>query len=622
MSEVPEYLRLARIAFPGETDLQIELWLAQTYGVEKKTGLTRHQHRMAAMAMMFPNRQVSDWRERRVESIQRCRDKRVKELGWSGSTSSGKTSDLADAILELWWESPENTTIYIASPTRIATETNLWGVIVEQFHAAKLQAGKDASGQDVLPGKLMTSATKIVLMERHPRSFIAVATVDDLGKLVGKKSVDPRKGLLLLVIDESPALPNGGAEVIAVLENLHGVENFLLLYAGNFADTMDAMGTLGEPVGGYEAIKGQEDTLFEYRTRRGGLFLRFDGHDSPNIRNVGAHFKGLVTSAYLSELAERNGGVNSPGYMRWARSFPVLDVAEFRVTTLGAIEAGYADDPVLLYTSEPFILVSFCDPGFGGDPCVIQNMRLGIEMRGGKRTRVAELMGPPYTVPIDLKKMGPDGKVVTPEAQIVAFHKKMAGELNIPARNCGYDGSLRSGIVHQYASDWGLEVQPIDSQGLASERIFDFKTKSTWRDEMANFTTEHWFAVGLCIQAGRLRGLKASPAARSAILRRPWKWKGAKKQILPKPEFKAINSSRSPNEADALCGALELLRRLGFQFYSPSANSGGVMAMLSKMQSEADSARQLTVNIGETLPRGVLHGMASEQSLNRGRLSS
>lgn len=615
MSDAPEYLRLARLAFPEKTDLQIELWLAQTYGVERQTGRTRHEHRLAAMAHMFPGRQVSDWRERRVLSIQRCRDKKVKELGWSGSTSSGKTSDLADAILELWWESPENTTIYIASPTRIATETNLWGVIVEQFRDAK-----DANPE--LPGKLMTSATKIVLMERHPRSFIAVATVDDLGKLVGKKSIDPTKGLMLLVIDEAPALPNGGAEVIAVLENLHGVENFLLLYAGNFADTLDAMGTLGEPVGGYESIKGQEDTLFEYRTRRGGLFLRFDGHDSPNIRTVGAPFRGLMTQSYLNGLAERNGGTNSPGYMRWARSFPVLDVAEFRVTTLGAIEAGSADDPVEHWTSEPFVLVSFCDPGFGGDPCVIQCIRLGVEIRGGKRTRVAELMEAPRIVPIDLKKLGPDGKVLTPEAQIVAFHKKVASDLNIPARNCGYDGSLRSGIVHMYATAWGHEVQPIDSQGQASERIFDFKNKTTWRDEMANFTSEHWFAVGLCIQGGRLRGLKASPAARAAILRRPWRWKGSKKQILPKPEFKAMNSSRSPNEADALCGALELLRRLGFQFYSPSASTCGVLSLLSKMQSEADSARQLTVTIGETLPRGQLHGSASEQSLNRGCLNS
>lgn len=617
-----DYLLKARLAFPEKTDLQIEMWLAQQHGVEKLTGRTRHQHRMAAMALMFPDRQVSDWRERRVESIARARDQKIKELGWSGSTSSGKTSDIADIVLQLWWESPENTTIYIASPFRTATETNLWAVIVEQFHAAKEAAGKDPSGQPALPGMLMPSATKIMLYPRNPRSFIAVATVDELGKLVGKKSVSTQQGLLMLVIDEAPALPNNGAEVISVLNNLHGVWNFLLLYAGNFADTMDAMGTLGDPVGGYEGIKGQEDTLFEYRTRRGGLFLRFDGHDSPNVRARKEIFHGLATVEYLNGVADREGGTSSPGYMRWARSFPVLDVAEFRVTTTGAIEAGYADDPVLQYTSEPFILVSFCDPGFGGDPCVIQNMRLGVEMRFGKRQRVAELMGPPYTVPIDLKKIGPDGKVVTPEAQIVAFHKKVAADLNIPARNCGYDGSLRSGIVHQYASDWGLEVQPIDSQGQASERIFDFKTKSTWRDEMANFTTEHWFAVGLCIQSGRMRGLKASPAARSAILRRPWKWKGAKKQILPKPEFKAMNSSRSPNEADALCGAIELLRRLGFQFFSPSANSGGVLSLIGQMQRDAESARQLTVTIGETLPMGQLHGMESEQSLNRGRLST
>lgn len=615
MSDVPEYLRLARLAFPEKTDLQIELWLAQTYGVEKQTGLTRHEHRLRAMAKMFPNRVPLEWRKRKVEAVQRVREKGIKELGFSGAASTGKSTDLADIALELWWEAPENTTVYIASPFRTATETNLWAVITEQFYAAKERNPE-------LPGKLMPSATKIMLYERNPRSFIAVTTVDDLGKLVGKKSTNSEQGMLLVIIDEAPALPNNGAEVIEVLKNLRSVPNFLLLYAGNFADVNDAMGTLAEPVGGYEAMKGQEDTLFEWRTRRGGIVLRFDGHDSPNLHAMKDIYPFVTTREYLSDLALTSGGTNSPGYMRFGRSFPVLDIAEFRVTTLGAIEAGYADDPVVQWTSEPFILVSFCDPGFGGDPCVIQNLRLGVELRHGKRTRVAELMGAPYTVPIDLKKLGPDGKVLTPEAQIVAFHKKLAAELNIPARNCGYDGSLRSGIVHQYASDWGLKVQPIDSQGLASERIYDFKTKATWRDEMANFTSEHWFAVGLCIQGGRLRGLKSSPAARSAILRRPWKWKGAKKQILPKPEFKAMNSSRSPNEADALCGALELLRRLGFQFFSPAANSGSVMSLLAKMQGEAEHAGKQLGSGGESLPRGQLHGMASEQSLNRGRLSS
>lgn len=610
------YLETVRKVFPKKTDLEIEQMLAQTPGVEKKTGLTQHEHRLKSMALLFPDRVQIDWYKRKAESFDRARRERIKEIGWSGATNSIKTSGLADLALTLWWENPDNTSIYIASPYRTATETNLWARVVEQFDSAKQLHSE-------LPGKLVTSQAKIVQYDRNPLSFIQVTTVDDLGKLVGKKSKRFSEGLLIIIIDEAPNLPGSGSEMISVLNNLRGVPNFFLIYAGNFADPGDFMGQMAEPVGGYDSIRGREDELQEYYTKRRGLVYRFDGHNSENWRSGRDLYEFITTIDYLRDLAETSGGTASPGYMRFGRSWPVLDVSEFRVTNTGKIEAGRAEQRAT-FTGDALTLISFCDAGFGGDPCVIQDLRIGIELSAGSRPlQVCELSGPPIVVPINVNAKDSAGKPLSPEAQIVAFHKQHAESLGIPARNCGFDGSLRAGIVHQYASDWSIEVVPIDSQGDPTDRIYDAKSGKRWKDEVVNFTSEHWFAAGLLIQSGQLRNLVMSPAAKEQLCKRPWEWKGDRKQIQPKRKFKEHNLQKSPNEADALCGGIELARRRGLSVVVLRGQGVGAIKMLQDIlrQKEQRAAVKQFMG-GNKLPPGRLHGIKHKDFHGRPRLHS
>lgn len=601
------YLEKARKAHPQKTDLEIEFLLANTVNVQRYTGLEQWEHRLNAMKLLWPDRQHFEWYRKKVQAVHEARRTGVKEVGFSGCANSMKTSSLADIPLTLWFENPDVTTVYIASPYRNATETNLWARVVEQFEAAK-------ELHPYLPGRVIASQAKIVQYERNPLSFIQVTTVDDIAKLVGKKAKRFDEGLLLIEIDESPELPGEGAEMLKVLTNLHSVPNFLLLYAGNFASTDDFMGKMAEPRGGYDWIKGKEDELFEYRTKRGGMLYRFDGHQSENFK-AGKDFTDIVcTMSYAQGEAERSGGTNSPGYMRFIRSWPVLDISEYRVTNSGKIDAGKAESPAH-FTADTLQYFSFCDPGFGGDPAVIQDARVGQELRDGRKIPVFELDGPPITIPIDLKKG------VSPEAQIVAFHKQHCAEKQIPAANVGFDGSMRAGIVHQYAADWGIEVTPVDPQGPATERVFDSKSKKAWKDEVFNFVAETWFAVGLLIQSGQLRGLGHSPEARSQLCRRSWKWRGDRKQLQPKDEYKKHNQQKSPNEADALCGAVEMARRRGFNVLVLSGQGLGAVKLLQQIIAEREQ-KALVKQIlgGNKLPPGHLHGIQADSFHGRSRL--
>lgn len=621
------YLQTIRQHSPGfrnATGLQIEQFLAQQPDVQRKTGLTNHQHRMNAAKLLFPDRIHLDWYSKKFEAYDRARREGRKEVGFSGGSNSCKTSGLVDMPLTLWWENPQNTTIYIASPYRSATETNIWPRIDEAFNAAK-------ELHPYLPGELLPSASKIRYEDgtgkRAPLSFIQVTTVDDLGKLVGKKSRRMDDGLLIIVIDEAPNLPNRGSEMLSVLVNLKSVKNLVIFYAGNFADPLDFMGKMAEPPGGYEAHRGQEDTMHEYVTKRGGLLYRFDGHQSPNVLAGKDIYDFVTTNEYIAGVAADSGGPNSPDYLRFVRSWPVLDISEYRITNPGKIEAGRAETTAI-FNSERLIIVSFCDPGFGGDPCVIQDLRFGVEITDGRPRRVIELDGKPVVVPIDVNKRhptekGPDGtyRKVTPEEQIVQFHKEHTARKGIPPENCGFDGSLRAGIVQQYARDWSVKVQAVDPGGTATDRLFNNRSGRKWNEEVANFVSEQWFAVGLCIQSAQLRGLHLSPKAKEQLCARPWAWKGAnKKQVQPKTEFKADNAGKSPNEADALCGGLELARQKGFIIESMTPN-GGAIAVMSAMRQlqELKGIRNIAAGgMNRDLPPGRLQRTSAETDFRGG----
>lgn len=624
-------LRAHSDEFAKLTPVQIELRLAAMPGVEQFTGLSQHEHRKRAMAWCFPSRVDHPWRERLLTAFHHCKANRIQELMLLGSSNSTKTSTLADVIVEVWLECPEATTIYITSPYEDATETGLWARVVEQFDEMKLHNPE-------LPGRHKPSHNMIVQYDNNPLSFIKVVSIDKVGKLVGKKSKSMQIGFMLIVADELPEFPQQGRALVSVMNNLISVRNMMLIGAGNFALTSDALGVFSEPdmPGGYSALRVHEH--YEWKSTRGGMVIRFDGDQSPALEDPDRFFF-LPDARYRDQLAKQSGGVRSADYYRYWHSFPLVGSEEFTVTNPTKLKTSGAYDEHYTWTGDRVLKGGHVDAGFGGDVAILQPWRLGYiwrqkEMAGrwintDEKIQVFEAWGPPQIIPIDVESD------LTAEEQIVDFHRNWAAQNGVPAEHCSFDGSLRASIVQEYGRRWSNRVVAIDSGGSATDRKYSTikewnsktkeETKRTvkWCDKFSNLVTEQWFAVAEALISRQIRGLSSAPNDPTCRQLCSRQWKPAakhKKQVETKKDYKDRNSKKSPNEADALCGGVEMARRLGFVIDIENRETPDTDAVLKRLAKELHSQNLAMIGQRAPLPPGKLHATARSTPSRHGRL--
>lgn len=615
----PAYMGPLRATVAGFEKLsacQIEHKLAAMPGVESLTGLSNHEHRRRAMARMFPSRVDHPWRERVLLAYARCRAERIKELMLLGSSNSTKTSSLADLIVEIWMECAQATTIYITSPYDDATETGVWARVVEQFEEAKANCPE-------LPGRLKVSQKAIVQFDNNPLSFIKAVSVDRVGKLVGKKAKIFTIGVMLIVADELPEFPQQGAALVSVMDNLISVPNMLLIGAGNFASPQDALGVFAEPdmPGGYADLRLHEH--YEWRSKRGGLVLRFDGDQSPGLEDP-IKFNFLPTEEYRAQLAKQSGGTKSPGYYRYWHSFPLVGSEEFTITNMVKVRASAALSERYEWTAAKITRGGNVDPGFGGDAAILQPWRMGfVREPDGSDKQVFEAHGPPILIPIDVESP------LTAEEQIVDFHRAWAERENVPAEHCSFDGSMRASIVQEYARRWSVRVAAIDSGGQATDRLWsvikEFNPRTGQEQKRAvkcnevfdNLITEFWAMFATALIGRQIRGLVQCPASVKQLCSRTWEWVGKhKKKLQTKKKYKLANGQQSPNEADALIGGMEMARRLGFRVDVQEGEKRDAVSVLKKMAEDQMARGVLLPHQRARLPSGRLHATA-RTSLSR-----
>ena len=166
---------------------------------------------------------------------------------------------------------------------------------------------------------------------------------------------------------------------------------------------------------------------------------------------------------------------------------------------------------------------------------------------------------------------------------------------NIPKDHFGFDDSLRSSIVTALISVLGQSIHAISSIGTASDRVVTLKGDKA--DELYyNQVTEYWFNMADTIQRGQFRGAQLVPGAISQLCRRMWKHIGKKKQIETKADYKAANQSKSPNDADVLCGGHEMALRHGFsQNQRSRPQSIESVAAVIEMIESSDKFKQRSV---------------------------
>ena len=544
----------------------------------KVTGWTQHMLRYQKEVM--PKVGINPWIVRMHQGIERTLyiEKR-KIANFIGSKNSGKTNYFALLSHLALSINPSFTRVFVSGPYKTAADATIWGRIGTRYTQMR-EANRD------LWKKCSENKSKArYIYDEHSdeAGYIELITLDKVGKLQGTKSLDPTKGLLLLVCDEIAEFPT--AALLDALDNLTGNGNFLCLTGCNFRDPEGLEGKLCKPEG-VEYSELNMDHDFEWKSNYKSMTFRFDGHQSPNILAGEVIYPYLLTPDVRRDMEEIHG-LRGPKYLEQIRSFPNSSMSDYYVTTREKIRGAGGWDEVVWDVNTSPVKVAFADPGFGGDPC-----KIGAFKFGPARVQSADGMWHPVsifqpintieTIKIDTALVADEvwldkvakyangeilvrrGALVTPEQQIAIGTAEFLERNGIERSHFGYDGSMRSGIVHEMVAMLGTSIHSIDFGGMATDRVVDIRGTLA-KEAYFNFVTEMHFNIAATIQAGQFRGAQLIDTAISQLVRRGWEHTGAKKQIQTKTEYKKMNQGRSPDDSDVLIGAHEIAMRLGFR---------------------------------------------------------
>lgn len=502
-----------------------------------------------------------------------------KVINFIGSKNSGKTQFFAIIAIALVTIDAKFSRTYVSGPYKGSADAIVWGRIGTRWKQMKAAAKGD---DELMHCREESSKGRYVVWPGSDEAgFIELITLDKVGKLQGAKSENPDRGWIVIICDEVAEFPTRA--LLDVLENLKGNENLIVITGCNFKHIEGLDGDLCRPEGKEFAdlnIDRDLDWLSAYTSHT----WRFDGHRASNIIAKRVIFPFLLRESTRRE-SENDHGLMGPKYLEQIRSFPNSSMSDYFVLTRERVRSGGGYDDFEWRGIEPTVL-AFCDPGFGGDPCKIALSRFGrafVPTTSGQDVvmNIYEATAP-MTIPLvvglkcdeewirRLTRVA-QGQVVMKPGQDVTFYNQIAVQAaefclarDVPFGNFGYDGSMRAGIVQEFAAVMGGRVHAIDPMGQATDRPMPFQPERMARDECFNFVSEQHFNFAALVQAGQFRGGNSVPAGIAQICRRPWKFTGTKKQIQTKADFKEDNGGRSPDDGDVLVGGFEVALRLGF----------------------------------------------------------
>lgn len=593
----PAYVAETRIHMqrPQATRLEVERYILKYWkaawsrpGGVSPTGHGFTGHLIVYTIHMFPRLDMNPWLRRMLSSFEFTYFKHGRQIcNLIGSQNSGKTDYFATFAMIILSIDPEFTAIYAGSPYLSAAESGQWGRI------RKRNLDGEKAGRAY---KEVDGGNKIQAMKLPESGMIELRAFDKVGKLQGKKQPDETgmRGWFILLCDEIALFQT--QELKELLDNLQGNVRFFCYTGCNFRSVNDLAGVLCKPEGReFSSLDADRDQRWLSECR--SVTYRFDGHRSPNI------VAGKVIYSYLFKESDRQRleevhGLTGPKYLEQARSFPFSsDIAQL-ITTRDQINAfGGFQEPVWAAQT---VRVAFCDAAFGGDdPCKFGIYEFGYsrcEDSEGKwhNRQVFSPVVSHMTIKIDttmtltkewaerVKTLNPKGQYqfqalgskVSADQQIAVHCGEKCREWGIPLDCFGFDGSMRSEFTQEMITVLGNSIVALDFGGRPTERPGDPATGQTALEVYSTFVAEIYFAVGNLVRAGQMRGAKKIDKAISQLTKRWWKYRGTKKTIQPKNDLGKGDTAlklksykkefnESPDDADTLVGAVEIMRRKG-----------------------------------------------------------
>jgi len=492
------------------------------------------------------------------------------DWGIAGCASSGKTFSVAACIVIDWLCAPDCTSTYVASTSLDASEDRLWGKVCTLYRIAmrNLQA---KYGSVAAIGNLVEYRRMIVFesidtrdTERDYTNAIKALAFPRGGE--GKRSVENTRGRknarMRLFLDE---LAEMDLYALDTRVNLGANPDFIFGGMANPSNTANNPHTeLCQPD---DVLEWDAVTRYtkQWKTRT-GVALHLSGEDSPNFQKPDAEIppfdRFLTIQGEAATLKRCYGNKNALEYWRnvygwWPDSSVELTIFSKQFIT----NCDIAWEP--RWSARTKVVCGF-DPAFtaGGDRCAATFCRFGANDTG--RNLGFYLGTREYTSSV--------GEVFEESIAIQVVRDCL--EFGVHPRDFGLDisgdgGKMMRAIIIEWSKNHpdAMYVFPISSMGPPTDRKISNLDTRTCKEAYDRLVTEYWFAVHTAFSTRSLVGISLNDHAAmvSELCSRLYTHKGRKVAVEKKSDMKQ-RIKKSPDLADSMTYAVQMLRRAGLEF--------------------------------------------------------
>ncbi len=486
-----------------------------------------------------------DWSEAATDSF--CSYEQTAITGCGGSSKSTSAGAYAWKFYQC---DPLRTAVLIASTTYAAAKKRIWKNVSGFYSDFCRQTGYRQSTMVGNPAPSICPLREDAhgVMKRDTAYGIHVIAVAQ-GEL--QKGIDSMKGFhperLLFIADEvdacSPAL-------IDVQDNLRiGCEEYQAIWLGNDPSLFNPLGKLMEPGKGQTITLGHKD----WTSTQGIHCLRFDGYDSPNIRDNNK-WKGIIRQQDIDAITRNGVQANTPMAWIMVRGLHPPEGSDDTVVSEAMLLRFHTSERVTWQRG--YTLSASLDPGFGGDPCSYRTFKRGLDVSGITRVEIDEVI----EIPIVANDPGNPA-----EYQIAHKVMELSKARSIPPEEfiAGTTGIGR-GVGAVLQREWSPRVNLCEEGGACSDLIVSEETPRPAKELYDRRVTELWFSIREFVEADMIRNLDPATAIQLQGRKHETKGTGAGKRIsLEKKTDMKDRGLSSPNEADALAFYIDLLRSKG-----------------------------------------------------------
>ena len=468
------------------------------------------------------------WAEEMIRAVIRN-----KYIAIGGAANSGKSHTLA---------APRDTLILLTSTTLREARKRIWGSVVSLLMVIE---GAPIRIRDSI-GNAAYVTEKGNLIERAGLSLIAAEkskTKEAIGKFIGIK-----QKRVMLIADELSEVSE--AIIQAGLSNLSKNERFEMVGLSNPNSRFDAFGVWSTPKDGWDSV--DTNTEYQWRTKWGGEYIRFDAERSPNVVADEIIYPWLPTTEKLNE-DKALLGQESRGYYRMCRAvFFDGDEEDTIYNEAELIRSGAMKEVEWKGTPIP---IAGLDPAFtnGGDRCILYTGHVGYDSKGQFVCQLGEA--------IHLNDDATN-KAVPRTYQIVRQVKEHCQKRKIKPMDIAVDATgAGAPFCDVLAGEWSDEILRVSFGGRASDRRVSANSKLIGSELYVNRVTELWFVGKELCRTKQLFGMNGDLA--QEITGRNYDMvKGG--TLRMKIESKVEHKSRlgmSPDLADAAFLCLDLARQ-------------------------------------------------------------